>query len=112
MSSDNNRQENTHISETDLTIVQVAVPLPIRQKTPIIYDYLVPAEMTVTTRMIVQVPLGKRPVWGIVIHDAPSGDVNHAKLKLILQTAAACFIRGASSILHTADHQAFAWSCG
>lgn len=88
MSSDNNRQENTHISETDLTIVQVAVPLPIRQKTPIIYDYLVPAEMTVTTRMIVQVPLGKRPVWGIVIHDAPSGDVNHAKLKPILQTAA------------------------
>ena len=88
MSSDNNRQENTQISETDLTIVQVAVPLPIRQKRPIIYDYLVPAEMRVTTRMIVQVPLGKRPVWGIVIHDAPSGDVNHAKLKPILQTAA------------------------
>ena len=75
--------------------------MPIRQKTPIIYDYLVPAEMTVTTRMIVQVPLGKRPVWGIVIHDAPSGDVNHAKLKPILQTAALPVLsERASSFLH------------
>lgn len=88
MSSDNNRQENRQISQTDLSIVQVAVPLPIRNKQPIIYDYLVPAEMILTKRMIVQVPLGKRPVWGIVIDETPSGDVNHAKLKPILQKAA------------------------
>ena len=92
MSSDNNRQENSQTSQIDaspeIKVVQVAVPLPIRHKSPIIYDYSVPALMKVTKQMIVQVPLGKRLVWGIVIDDCASGDVNHAKLKPISDIAA------------------------
>lgn len=68
-------------------IVQVAVPLPIRQKGPFAYDYAVPKGVRVTVGMIVEIPLGKRQVWGIVIADTPSGDVAADKLKEIISLA-------------------------
>ena len=68
-------------------IVQVAVPLPIRQKGPFAYDYAVPKGWQVQIGMIVEIPLGKRALWGIVISDAPSGTVKKEKLKEILSVA-------------------------
>ena len=72
-------------------IVQVAVPLPVRSKGPLCYDYLVPDDLApangVPIGQIVEVPLGKRAVWGIVISDEPSGDVLPDRLKEMISIA-------------------------
>ena len=72
-------------------IVQVAVPLPVRAKGPLCYDYLVPDDLApasgVPIGQIVEVPLGKRAVWGIVISDEPSGDVVPDRLKEMISIA-------------------------
>ena len=72
-------------------IVQVAVPLPVRKSEPLCYDYLVPEDLTpsggLPVGQIVEVPLGKRAVWGIVLSDTPSGDVKADRLKQVISIA-------------------------
>ena len=68
-------------------IVQVAVPLPIRYHGPLCYDYAVPQPVRLAKGMVVEVPLGKRLVWGIVMADHPSKEVAPDKLKDIASLA-------------------------
>lgn len=75
----NSQRLGADISE----IVQVAVPLPVRQKGALCYDYGVPKGLKVTVGTIVEVPLGKRHVWGLVLADTPSGEVRLDRLKMI-----------------------------
>ena len=76
-------QPSSVIHKAPGTIVQVAVPLPIRRATPLIYDYHLPDGQMAEIGMIVEVPLGKRFVWGIIMDMTPSGDVVMDKLKPI-----------------------------
>ena len=82
-----NSQKRPQGSDDSRVIVQVAVPLPVRVHGPLCYDYLVPEGMAIKVGMIVQVPLGKRAVWGIIMSDAPSGDAVSARLKEIISLA-------------------------
>ena len=76
-----------HVADLISGIVQVAVNVPVRQKGPLCYDYRVPQGLSVTVGTIVEVPLGKRFVWGIVMTDSASGDVKPARLKAIESVA-------------------------
>ena len=69
-------------------IVQVAVPLPLRRKTPLVYDYLFDVldddqPISPQIGMIVQVPLGKRLVWGIILACEASQQEKRPHLKAI-----------------------------
>ena len=86
-SADSQQVAERHSDSEGRQIVQVAVPLPIRQQGPLCYDYGVPNGQTLSRGMVVEVPLGKRQVWGIVMADHASGEVNLAILKEITSIA-------------------------
>ena len=80
-------QEHDGDMSDQRVIVQVAVPLPIRRKGPLCYDYRSPKGLRLSIGQIVEVPLGKRSVWGVVMTDSPSGDVKPDRLKQITAIA-------------------------
>ena len=68
-------------------IIQVAVPLPLRRKEPLTYDYLAAIADGLPIGTIVKVPLGKREVWGIIMAHGASKEVREDKLKPVSDIA-------------------------
>lgn len=80
-----NKSEDRHGKTSQ--IVQVAVPLPIRSATPLCYDYSLPEGISAKRGTIVEVPLGKRHVWGVVLSAKASGQISTTKLKQVVSVA-------------------------
>ena len=68
-------------------IIQIAVPLPLRRKEPLTYDYLAGIAEGLPIGSIVKVPLGKREVWGIILAHGASKEVRQEKLKTVSEIA-------------------------
>jgi len=68
-------------------IIQIAVPLPIRRKGALCYDYLAGPATGLSIGSIVKVPLGKREVWGIIMAHGASKEVREERLKTVTQIA-------------------------
>ncbi len=52
-------------------VVQVAVPVPQKRGEVLVYDYLAGPAATAPVGSIVQIPLGSRQVWGLILGQWP-----------------------------------------
>ena len=68
-------------------IIQIAVPLPLRRKAPLVYDYKAGIAQGLPLGTIVKVPLGKREVWGIIMALGASKEVREDRLKEVSEIA-------------------------
>ncbi|KPK50445.1 MAG: hypothetical protein AMS22_12135, partial [Thiotrichales bacterium SG8_50] len=61
------------------TIVQVAVPAPLRKA----FDYLVPedGDVDIVPGARVRVPFGRRELIGVVLGQSGASDIDHQRLK-------------------------------
>jgi len=68
-------------------LVQVAVPVPQKRGALLFYDYLPGPAIHAPVGTIVQIPLGTRHVWGIIMRVSATSTVDISKLKAVTMLA-------------------------
>ena len=68
-------------------ILKIAVPVPQQRGEVLIYDYLAGPAIGAQAGSIVQVPLGARHVWGLVMEASDTSQLAAEKLKSVLMLA-------------------------
>src|SRR6056300_561020 len=68
-------------------LVQVAVPVPQKRGEPLVYDYLPGPAIHAPIGTIVQIPLGTRHVWGIIMGVSQTSTIDTSKLKPVAMLA-------------------------
>ena len=68
-------------------VVQVAVPVPQQRGEVLVYDYLAGPAAAAPVGSIVQIPLGSRQVWGLILGKAETSTLASEKLKSVIMLA-------------------------
>ena len=68
-------------------LVQVAIPVPQKRGALLVYDYLPGPAIHAPVGTIVQIPLGTRHVWGIIMGVSATSTVDLSKLKAVTMLA-------------------------
>lgn len=84
------KKTTQEMAQETALIVKVAVPLPISRGQIISYDYLAVTDLATTNLVrgqFVQVPMGSRLLWGLVLSIGDRTEIAHTRLKYIAQIA-------------------------
>ena len=68
-------------------VLKIAVPVPQQRGEVLIYDYLAGPAIGAPVGSIVQIPLGARQVWGLVMDASDTSQLAAEKLKSVLMVA-------------------------
>lgn len=70
-----------------MDIIKVAVPLPLGRGEVVSYDYLADPDMGLSAGHLVEVPVGTRLIWGLVLARTETAEIDESRLKYIQQVA-------------------------